>query len=93
MYHPKGIRNHNTMNDPKLTEMIEKQVVTLDKADRKKQIDEIQRYLAVKQYFTFGTVGFVYSVTQPWVKKAYYTNDYGNVPQLAAQVWLDNKPK
>ena len=45
MYHPKGTRNHAGVNDPKLTEMIEKQAKTLDKAERKKQIFEIQRYL------------------------------------------------
>ena len=51
MYHPKGTRNHAGVNDAKLTEMIEKQAKTLDKAERKKQIFEIQRYLGEQMYY------------------------------------------
>ena len=36
MYHPRGTRNHAAVNDPKLTEMIELQMRTVDKAERKK---------------------------------------------------------
>ena len=46
MHHPSGTRNHAGVNDPRLTQMIEKQMRTLDKPDRKKQIFEIERYLA-----------------------------------------------
>ena len=44
MYHPKGARNHGGVNDPVLTAMIDKEQGTLDKVDRKNQIDDIQRY-------------------------------------------------
>jgi peptide/nickel transport system substrate-binding protein len=93
MYHPKGVRNHSGVDDPTLTAMIEKQMATLDKAERKKIIQDIQRYLGEKQYYAMGTVGLVYNAAQPWVQNAYFSNDYGNVPMLATRVWLDNKPK
>ena len=93
MFHPKGTRNHSHIDDPTLTAMIEKQMRMLDRAERKKQIAEIQRYLGEKQYYAMATTGLVYNATQPWLQNAYYTNDYGNVPMLATRVWLDNKPK
>lgn len=93
MYHPKGARAHAGVDDPTLTAMIEKQMATLDKAERKKIIDEIQRYIGEKQYYVTGSVGLVYVASQPWLKNAYFSNDYGNVPMLATRVWLDNKPK
>ncbi len=45
MYHPKGVRPHAGINDPKLTAMIEEQAKTLDRAQRKNIIFDIQRYL------------------------------------------------
>ncbi len=93
MYHPKGTRNHAGVDDPALTAMIEKQVVTQDKKERKKIIDDIQRYLGEKQYYVTGTVGVLNYATQPWVKNGYYTNDYGSIAMYATSAWLDNKPK
>ena len=58
MYHPRGTRNHAAVNDAKLTEMIEKQMRTVDKAERKKQIYEIQRYLGEQMYYPQATAGF-----------------------------------
>lgn len=93
MYHPKGARNHGGVNDPKLTEMIDKELVTLDKAERKKIIDDIQRYLAEQEYYVMGPVGNVTIATQPWVKGFYYETDYGRAAEYLTKVWLDNKPQ
>ena len=51
MYHPKGTRNHAGINDDKLTAMIEQQMRTLDRAERKQQIFDIQRYLVEQMYY------------------------------------------
>jgi ABC-type transport system substrate-binding protein len=93
MYHPKGARNHGGVNDPKLTEMIDKELVTLDKTERKKLIDDIQRYLAEQEYYVQGPVGNVTIATQPWVKGFYYETDYGRAAEYLTKVWLDNKPQ
>src|SRR5260370_7840240 len=51
MYHPNGTRNHASVNDPKLTGMIEQQMRTLDHAERTKQIFTIQRHLPDHMYY------------------------------------------
>ncbi|MFN8540483.1 MAG: ABC transporter substrate-binding protein [Thermomicrobiales bacterium] len=92
MYHPKGTRNHGgAVNDATLTAMIEKQAKTLDKADRKKQILDIQRYLAEKQYYVFGASGATIIGTQPWVKNFNYQTDYGRGAEYVPRVYLDGK--
>ncbi len=91
MYHPKGVRNHAGVNDPQLAGMIEKQAATLDKAERKKQIDELQRYLGGQQYYVMGAVGNVTIATQPWVKGFNYQSDYGRGGEYVPKLWLDGK--
>jgi peptide/nickel transport system substrate-binding protein len=92
MFHPKGTRNHGgPTNDATLTGMIEKQMKTLDKADRKKQIDDIQRYLAEKQYYVFGSGAVTTIATQPWVKNFNYQTDYGRGAEYVPRVYLDGK--
>jgi len=91
MYHPKGVRNHAGVNDPKLTEMLETQAKMLDKAERKKLILDIQRYLGEQQYYVIGPVNNVVIARQPWVKGFYYQSDYGRGAEYVVKVWLDGK--
>ena len=91
MYHPKGVRNHAGVNDPMLTEMLETQAKTLDKAERKKVILDIQRYLGEQQYYVIGPVNNVVIARQPWVKGFYYQSDYGRGAEYVVKVWLDGK--
>ena len=93
MYHPKGARNHAGVNDPALTAMIEKEMVTLDKAQRKQQIDDIQRYLAEKEYYAVGPIGQTTVAAQPWVKDLFFESDYGRGAEYVVKIWLDNKPQ
>ena len=93
MYHPKGVRNHAGVNDQKLTDMIETQAKTLDKAQRKKVIFDIQRYLGDQQFYVLGAVGNTTLVAQPWVKNFNYESDYGRGAEYVPKVSLDGKPK
>ncbi len=93
MYHPKGVRNHAGVNDPKLTAMLEKQVQTLDRTERKKIIFDIQRYLGEQQYYVIGPIGMVTIARQPWVKNFYYQSDYGRGAEYVPKIWLDGKPR
>jgi peptide/nickel transport system substrate-binding protein len=88
-YHPKGPRNESGVNDPKLTEMIEKQVRTLDKADRKKQINEIQRYLAEQVYYATVGAGYRAMGYQPYVRDAYPRSDFGLGSEIIPKIWMD----
>jgi len=93
MYHPKGTRNHASINDAELTAMIEKQMRTVDRAERKKVISDIQRYLAEKQYYAVGPIGNVTVAVQPWVKDFFPQSDYGRASEQYLKLYLDGKPK
>lgn len=89
MYHPKGTRNHAGVNDPKLTGMIEQQVKTLDKTERKKQIFDIQRYLAEQMYYPAGSTGILTAGLTPWVRDFYPVSDFGRGAEVYPKLWLD----
>ena len=89
MYHPRGTRNHAGVNDAKLTEMLEKQVRTLDKAERKKQIFDIQRYLAEQMYYPPNTAGFRSMGLQSYVRDFFPWSDYGLGAEVIPKLWLD----
>ncbi|MBI3536087.1 MAG: ABC transporter substrate-binding protein [Chloroflexi bacterium] len=94
MYHPKGARNHAGVDDPVLTDMIEKQRATVDRAERIKLVYDIQRYLAEKQYIVIGPIGNVTVAYQPWVKDYFPQSDYGRASEQYLRMWLDSsKPK
>jgi len=89
LYHPRGPRNASDVNDPKLTQMIEKQMRTLDTADRKQQIYEVQRYLAEQMWYVPTAVGFRSMVYQPYVRNAYWRGDFGLGAEVVPKLWLD----
>jgi peptide/nickel transport system substrate-binding protein len=88
-YHPKGTRNKTGVNDPKLTAMIEQQVKTLDRADRKKQIFDIQRYLAEQMYMPPHAVPMRTAALQPNVRDFFPRSDYGLGAEVVPKVWLE----
>jgi len=89
MYHPKGTRNHAGIDDPKLTAMIEQQMKTLDRADRKKQIFDIQRYLAEQMYYPPHAASMRTAALQPNVRDFFPRSDYGLGAEVVPKVWLD----
>lgn len=89
MYHPKGTRNHASVNDAKLTEMIEQQMRTVDKAKRKALIYDVQKYLAEQMYYPPATAGVVTAAVQPWIKNYNYISDYGQFSEVLPKVWVD----
>jgi peptide/nickel transport system substrate-binding protein len=89
LYHPTGPRNASGVNDPQLTAMIEKEVRTLDKSDRKQQINDIQRYLAEQMYYVPTTTGFRSMAYQPYVRDAYPRSDFGLGAEVVPKLWLD----
>ena len=89
MYHPKGTRNHAGVNDPKLTELIEQQMRTLEKGERKKQIFEIQRYLAEQMYYPPNAASMRTAGLPPYVRDFYPRSDYGLGAEVVPKLWLD----
>jgi ABC-type transport system substrate-binding protein len=89
MYHPNGTRNHASINDPKLTAMIERQMKTLDRVDRKKQIFDIQRYLAEQMYYPPHASSMRTAALQPYVNEFFPRSDYGLGAEVVPKVWLN----
>jgi peptide/nickel transport system substrate-binding protein len=89
MYHPNGTRNHGSVNDPKLNGMIEQQMRTLDRAERKKQIYDIQRYLADQMYYPPGATSVRVAALQPNVKDFFPRSDFGVGAEIMPKLWLD----
>ena len=89
MYHPKGTRNHAGVDDPKLTAMIEQQVRTIDRADRKRQIFDIQRYLAEQMYYPPSSTGIESTGLSPAVHDYFPVSDYGRGAEVYPKLWLD----
>lgn len=92
MYGEKSARNHAGVKDTELWAMMDKQAKMLDKAERKKLIYDIQRYLAEKEYYVIGPTGATTVAAQPWVKGFYYESDYGRYAEWLPKLWLDGKP-
>jgi peptide/nickel transport system substrate-binding protein len=89
MYHPKGTRNHAGVNDPKLTEMIEKQAKVVDKAERKKQIQDIQRYLGEQMYYPPNSASMRSAGLSANIRDVYPRSDYGIGAEIVPKLWID----
>lgn len=92
-YHPKSFGNQTGVNDPVFTEMVEKQRTMVDKAERKKLVNEMQRYLAEKQYVVISSIGNQSFAYQPWVKGFNFHYDFGFGSEFFIKLWLDGKPQ
>jgi len=90
MYHPQGTRNHASVNDAKLTAMIEAQAKELDHAKRKAMIFDIQRYLADQMYYPPGVAPYNTAGTTPWVHDLYARGDYGFGSEIVPKLWLES---
>jgi ABC-type transport system substrate-binding protein len=88
MYAPDQPRNSGHVNDPKLTTMLKEQRRTRDLEARRQLIFDIQRYVAMQQYYIYTNSNMVTGTWQPYVKN-YAPNptfDYGG---RAAALWLE----
>jgi len=89
MIHSKSPRNHAGVNDPQLDAMIDKESATLDDTERQKQVREIQKYLAEKQYYQPGAIGPAYIGVQDWIKNYQRNNAYSTGTESRAKLWID----
>ena len=90
MYHPKGTRNHAGVNDPKLTEMIEKQARTrrqgrAQEADlRDPALPGRADVLPAERGRAIASAGIA-----PNVRDFYPRSDYGLGAEVIPKLWLD----
>jgi peptide/nickel transport system substrate-binding protein len=88
MYVPDHPRNSSHVNDPQLLAMLQEQRRTKDLEARKKLIFDIQRHVAVQQYYVFTTSNTNTATWQPYVKNhaMNLSFDYGG---RTAALWLE----
>lgn len=88
MFHPTGSKNFAKVNDPQLTPLLQKQRATLDPQARKQVVDDIQKYLAVKNYYVYAPAFSSLSAWQPWTAnyRPQVSYDTGNQYR---EVWID----
>ncbi len=66
-FHPSSSRNHSKIDDPALTEMIDKQFQIADRAERVNAVHDIVRYAAGKCYYPSTVMGETFYLSHPWV--------------------------
>ena len=89
MYHPKGTRNTAEVNDTRLTASIEQEMKNLDRAGRKQQIFDIQRYLAEQMYYPMHAAPMRTAALQPNVRDFYPRSDFGLGAEVVPKLWMD----
>jgi len=89
LYHPsQTVSNNSRVNDPVLTKMIEDQDTILDRQQRIKALQDIQRYAASKMYYLPTTQGVSYLYRFPYVKNQRATVGF-NDGDVWKFVWFD----
>ncbi len=86
--HSKSTRNHAGVNDPEIDAMFDKEVVTLDEAERVKAIRAITARMNDKAYYAPLMIGPDYWVTQPWVKNFTLGLSYGWGVEIFANTFI-----
>jgi hypothetical protein len=61
----------------------------MDKADRKKQLHDIQRYLAEQMYYVPTASGFRSMAYQSYVRNAHTRTDFGLGAEVIPKLWMD----
>jgi ABC-type transport system substrate-binding protein len=90
-YLPGNPLNASQVDDPELTELILKQRQELNPVERKKLVDEAQRYVSVHMYYVPINAPLVASLFQDYVVN--YSNKEGYDRTPYALIWLrDNAP-
>ena len=86
-YAPGDVRNHSHVDDPKLNEMLKKERTTVDRAERMKLVQEIQKYIAAEVYRIFLPLETYIGSSQPWVKD-FVPSEHYDIGKVHEHVWL-----
>lgn len=85
--HPTGIANQSRVNDPRATDLLEKQRRTLNVDERWKLIHDLERLNAEEQYYLHRNTGVLINSIQPWVKNWGPEKQYAELKY--EHVWID----
>mgnify|MGYP005817609841 CR=1 FL=1 len=85
--HPDGIANHSQVNDPQMTELIERQVTQTNPDERWETLHEIQLREFENMYYVWRNTGILNTFVQPYVRDFNPHASYNRRELLP--VWLD----
>lgn len=88
-WHSKGPINKSGVNDPVLDDLIDKQSVALDPAERAKILLAINRRITEQQYFLPLVAGAYFTAWQPYVKNLYLNYAGQAWFRRPADIWID----
>jgi ABC-type transport system substrate-binding protein len=88
MHYTGEARNLSHIDDPVLNKMLINQRLTFDPEERKKIIDDIQRYLAEQSYYVFPPTATSIAVWQAWIHNYAPKSGYDLGRQLE-EIWID----
>jgi peptide/nickel transport system substrate-binding protein len=77
MLSPKSMRNHESVNDADLNNVIQAQEVELDDAKRHQLVYQAQQMQDAQMYYPPTVNGSTFFFTQPWVQNYFVADDYG----------------
>ncbi len=86
-YHSTSPRNYVKTNDKRLDDMIDKQSAELNQQERKKQIDEIQKYIIDKTFYGYTVDADAFVAYRKAKLRGYYYNLYSRTRALRF-AWL-----
>ena len=86
-YHSKSLGNVGNYNDAGLDQLLEKQRATVDPAQRKQILSDIQKKLAELQYIITTGDPYYHSIFQPFVKGFRFSFVNQRIPMK--YIWLD----
>ncbi len=87
-FHPKGRVNQSHVDDPKWTELVTKGRQELDRAERKKSMDEAQKLNAEQGYYVHAAAANQFYAADPRVKNYRTTRPYGF--EELSETWLES---
>jgi hypothetical protein len=89
MLSPQGVRDHESVNDPDLTKLIQAEQSELDDNKRLQLVYQAQQLHGAAMYYPPTVNGSSFVITQPWVQNYFVTDGYGYGTESIAYIALN----
>jgi len=88
---PQGARNHEFVNDPALTQLIQQEQRELDDNKRLQLVYQIQQMQDAAMYYPPTVNGAGFTMVQPWVQNYLIDDGYGYGTETLAYLSVTNR--
>jgi len=87
-FHSKSTSNGEHLSDPALDSMIDKERTLVDRNERLKAVQDIQKYIADKMYVVPSVGSYEFELVAPRVQNFQYTQSLGVMTESWSKLWL-----